>query len=165
MAYKDEYEVARLYTLPEFKAMVARQFEGDVALHVHLAPPLLARKRPGTDIPQKIIFGPWMFRMFRVLARMKVLRGTWLDPFGYTAERRMERALIDEYRSMIERVRGMLSPRTLSVAVRLAASQDDVRGYGHVKQSNVDRVRKEQAELLDTLDRLVHDKASGLEVA
>jgi len=103
--------------------------------------------------------------MFRVLARMKVLRGTWLDPFGYTAERRMERALIDEYRSMIERVRGMLSPRTLSVAVRLAASQDDVRGYGHVKQSNVDRVRKEQAELLDTLDRLVHDKASGLEVA
>ncbi len=165
MAYKDEYEVARLYTSPEFKAMVARQFEGDVALHVHLAPPLLARKRPGTNIPQKMTFGPWMFRMFRVLARMKTLRGTWFDPFGYTAERRMELALIDEYRSMIERVRGMLSPRTLSVAVQLAASQDDVRGYGHVKHGNVDRVRREQAELLDALDRLVHDKTSGLEVA
>ena len=110
MSYKDEYEVARLYTSGEFEAGLRRQFEGDFRLRFHLAPPLLARRDPETGELRKREYGGWMLGAFRVLARMRRLRGTRLDLFGRTAERRMERRLIEEYRETVGEILDRLAP-------------------------------------------------------
>jgi len=136
MAYKDEYEVARLYSDGAFRAMVQDQFEGDVQLRFHMAPPLLARKDPRTGVPRKIALGAWAERGMRALRHLKGLRGTWLDPFGHTAERRMERALVAEYRRLVETLLDHLSPAKLDQAVRIAALAETLRGYGHVKTAS-----------------------------
>ena len=136
MAYKDEYEVARLYSDGAFRAMVQDQFEGDVQLRFHMAPPLLARKDPRTGVPRKVALGAWAERGMRALRHFKGLRGTWLDPFGHTAERRMERALIGEYRRLVETLLDHLSPAKLDQAVRVAALAETIRGYGHVKTAS-----------------------------
>jgi indolepyruvate ferredoxin oxidoreductase len=148
LAYKDEYEVARLFTEAVFAAQLNGQFEGDFRLKFHLAPPLLASRDPKTGHLQKQEFGPWMLSAFRLLAKLKGLRGTALDPFGYTAERRQERVLIREYESLIDELLGGLTALNHSLAVKLAAIPDDIRGYGHVKDAHLAKARRKQHDLL-----------------
>jgi len=148
LAYKDEYEVARLYSEAAFAAQLDGQFEGDFRLKFHLAPPLLASRDPKTGHLQKQEFGPWMLPVFRFLATLKGLRGTAFDPFGYTAERRQERALIREYESLVDELLGDLSTLNHSLAVKLASIPDDIRGYGHVKDAHIAKARRKQQDLL-----------------
>ena len=133
MAYKDEYEVARLFTDGRFQERLRRTFEGDPVLRFHMAPPFLGRRRKGDEAPAKITLGPWMLRAMRLLAPLKVLRGTALDPFGRTAERRMERRLIDDYRATIEEMLPRLRPETLDRSVAIAGLAGTIRGYGYIK--------------------------------
>ncbi len=147
MAYKDEYEVARLYTDGTFARQLADTFDGAGKLTFHLAPPLLAKPDPHTGEPRKVTFGPWMMRAFGVLARLKGLRGTRFDPFGYTGERRTERALIGEYRAHVEAALAALTPASHAAAVAIAAVPEDIRGYGHVKERSIERARGRWAQL------------------
>jgi indolepyruvate ferredoxin oxidoreductase len=163
MAYKDEYEVARLYSRAGFIESIRRQFDGEVSLRFHLAPPFLARPREGQAVPQKITFGPWMMQVFHILGRLRFLRGTAFDPFGYSSDRRLERQLIDEYKATIIRLLPSLSVRTLSTATRLAALADTMRGFGHVKQANVDEAKREQTRLLDEFAKLSHPLPSTIQ--
>ena len=140
MAYKDEYEVARLHTDPAFLAKLSDQFEDGFKLKYHLAPPLLAAKNDKGQLVKKT-YGAWMQRAFGVLARLKGLRGTAFDVFGYTAERRTERALVGEYRALVDELLPALSAERLADAVALAALPDEIRGYGHVKERNLEKVR------------------------
>jgi indolepyruvate ferredoxin oxidoreductase len=119
MAYKDEYEVARLHSLPEWRSMLAQGFAGTQRIEMHLAPPVLAKPDPVTGLPGKRAFGPWMLRAMGWLRHGKVLRGTALDPFGRTEERRMERALPEEFRAGIEGFLARLPADLGSVAARL----------------------------------------------
>jgi indolepyruvate ferredoxin oxidoreductase len=148
LAYKDEYEVARLYSEAGFAAQLSGQFEGDFRLKFHLAPPLFAARDPKTGHLVKQEFGPWMLAAFRLLAKLKGLRGTAFDPFGYMAERKQERALIREYEGLIDELLGGLSPANHSLAVKLASIPDDIRGYGHVKDAHLAKARRKQQELL-----------------
>jgi indolepyruvate ferredoxin oxidoreductase len=132
MAYKDEYEVARLHTDTGFLDKIAAQFEGDYRVLHHLAPPLLAKKDSQGHLVKRP-YGPWMRTAFRWLARFKPLRGTWFDPFGFTRERRGERALIVAYRASIDELLGTLTPARLPLALQIARIPEDIRGYGHVK--------------------------------
>ncbi|GAP36235.1 indolepyruvate ferredoxin oxidoreductase family protein [Piscinibacter sakaiensis] len=147
MAYKDEYEVARLHTDPAFTAAIAAQFEGDVRLVHHLAPPILGRTNAQGQ-PVKQTFGPWMRCAFAVLAKLKGLRGGPLDPFGRTEERRMERALIDEYRATLEELLRDLDRARLPLAVEIARLPEGIRGYGHVKARHLAAVRPKWDALL-----------------
>src|SRR5262245_16362035 len=150
MAYKDEYEVARLYVEPSFERQVRNELGGEHLRYlVHLAPPLLARKDKITGIPRKITFGPWIFGVFRVLAKLKFLRGTMLDPFGYTAERRTERALIRDYETLLGEVLAKLTPENHHIAVGLAAIPEKIRGFGHVKMRNLKTAKADESALLE----------------
>ena len=148
LAYKDEYEVARLYTDGSFREALERHFEGDYKLEFHLAPPLLNPRDPDSGKPIKKTYGPWMMKAFGLLARLKFLRGTALDPFGRTAERRIERRLITDYEALIEEILGKLDHDRHRLAVALASLPEQIRGYGHVKQAHLDKVAKRQEELL-----------------
>ena len=148
MAYKDEYEVARLYTDTSFVERVKNTFDGDnLRFEFHLAPPLLARRDKVTGEPKKMSFGPWMLGAFRVLAKFKFLRGTPLDPFGYTAERRTERRLIAEYCDLLADIAERLTPDNHDLAVALAALPEKIRGFGHVKQRHLTAAKAEEAAL------------------
>ena len=149
MACKDEYEVARLYTSGDFERRIREQFEGGYELHFHLAPPLLAKRDAKTGRLQKKEYGPWMLRGFRLLAKLRRLRGTPFDVFGYTAERRMERALIVEYEQLVERVLAGLDDANHDTAVALLSLPEKIRGFGHVKEKNLEEVSKERAALLE----------------
>jgi indolepyruvate ferredoxin oxidoreductase len=151
LAYKDEYEVARLYGAPEFAAALAEQFDGATRIDVHLAPPLLARRDRRTGHLVKRAYGPWVLRAFRVLAPLRAVRGTWFDPFGHTEERRAERRLIAGYEADIEEILRRLAPATLATAVALAGVPDRIRGYGHVKDRAMREAAVERARLLDKL--------------
>jgi len=147
MAYKDEYEVARLHTDSMFTDKVAALFEGPYRLVHHLAPPGMARKNSrGEFIKQP--FGPWMRRVFTVLARLKGLRGTAFDPFGRSMERRTERELISEYRAAIDEVLAGLTAARLALAVDIARIPEDIRGYGHVKQRHLIAARAKWQALM-----------------
>ncbi|HEY0488964.1 MAG TPA: indolepyruvate ferredoxin oxidoreductase family protein [Telluria sp.] len=147
MAYKDEYEVARLYTDGAFKEKIAGMFEGDYKVKFHLAPPLLAKHdSKGELIKQE--FGPWMMKAFGVLAKLKGLRGGMFDIFGYTAERKMERALIAEYRNTVGGLLPKLNATNLSQAVAIASIPEDIRGYGHVKERHLKAAKEKEASLL-----------------
>ena len=148
LAYKDEYEVARLHSDPQFVARVRDQFEGDFRFVYHLAPPLLARIDPRSGEPRKMQFGPWMLTAMRLLARFKGLRGTALDPFGRTVERRTERALITEYERTIGTLLAGLTQDNLALAIEIASLPEQIRGYGHIKAKNIAEARKKQEELL-----------------
>ncbi|MFN3303020.1 MAG: indolepyruvate ferredoxin oxidoreductase family protein [Roseateles sp.] len=141
MAYKDEYEVARLHTDPAFTAKVADQFEGDYKLVHHLAPPLLAKKNAKGESVKRP-FGGWVRPAFGLLAKLKGLRGTAFDVFGYTEERRTERALIGEYRASIEALlaKGLTAER-LALATDIARIPEEIRGYGHVKERHLHAAR------------------------
>ncbi len=147
MAYKDEYEVARLQSDPAFLARLTAQFEGDWKLKFHLAPPLFAKTDAHGHLVKKA-YGPWMMSAFRMLAKAKFLRGTGLDPFGRTEERRTERALIGEYEALIGEVLGKLNAANRPLALELAALPDGIRGYGHVKENNLRAVRQKWNTLL-----------------
>jgi indolepyruvate ferredoxin oxidoreductase len=148
LAYKDEYEVARLYTDGAFQAQLERQFAGRPRLRVHLAPPLLAARDPATGQLKKKAYGPWMLRAMAVLARAKRLRGTAFDPFGRSAERRTERRLIEQYRAVVDELLAGLSLDNHALAVEIARLPEQIRGYGHVKQRHLAAVRQREAELL-----------------
>ncbi|MDQ4061643.1 MAG: indolepyruvate ferredoxin oxidoreductase family protein, partial [Pseudomonadota bacterium] len=148
MAYKDEYEVARLYVDTGFHEKLAAQFEGSLKPSVLLAPPLLARKDPTTGRPRKMRFGPWVFSAFRLLARLKGLRGTVLDPFGWTAERRMERRLIGEYEALLAELTASLTPARYGLAVEIARTADLMCGYGFIKEGNVAKAEARRDALL-----------------
>ena len=147
MAYKDEYEVARLYSDGEFGKALKEQFDGDASVKVSLAPPLLASRDKVTGHLRKREFGGWIFRAFELLTRFKFLRGTAFDPFGYTAERRLERALPGEYSDMIFRHLDKTKPHDWPRLVALAKSAELVRGYGHIKEASVAKFLGECARL------------------
>jgi len=152
MAYKDEYEVARLYADKSFAKQVRREVDGEnLRLYVHLAPPLLARPDKTTGEPKKITVGPWIFPLFALLAKFKFLRGTVLDPFGYSEERRTERALVREYETMLEEVLARLNGENHHIAVGLAAIPEKIRGFGHVKMRHLKAAKADEAALLDQL--------------
>jgi indolepyruvate ferredoxin oxidoreductase len=146
MAYKDEYEVARLHADTGFREKVAAQFEGDFKINYHLAPPLLARRNDKGELVKRK-FGPATFLAFRVLARLKGLRGTALDIFGRTEERRTERALIGEYRRSIEQLLAGLSAGNHALALEIARIPEQIKGYGHVKERNLAAARVRWSEL------------------
>ncbi len=147
MAYKDEYEVARLHTQTGFQEKIAAQFEGDYKVHFHLAPPLLSRRNEKGEL-QKRKFGPAMLTGFRLLARLKGLRGGALDIFGRTAERRSERALIGQYRASVEQLTAALSPANHALAVEIASVPEQIKGYGHVKERNLAAAQQRWSQLL-----------------
>ena len=148
MAYKDEYEVARLYAAPEFRAALEDAFEGTPTLRVHLAPPLLSRPDPRTGHPRKIAFGPWILTAFRVLAKLKGLRGTAFDPFGRTAERKAERQLVADYAALVEELCTGLTPANHATAVALAELPQEIRGFGHVKAGAMAAAAARREDLL-----------------
>jgi indolepyruvate ferredoxin oxidoreductase len=149
MAYKDEYEVARLHADPAFRQMIAQQFEGDYTLQFHLAAPLVSKKRPGSDVPAKRTFGPWMMRGFELLSRLKFLRATPFDLFGYTQERRSERALRDNYMALVRATVAGLNGHNLDAGLKLAQLPEKIRGFGHVKHANMLAAEKEQRALVE----------------
>ncbi|MFP5373773.1 MAG: DUF6537 domain-containing protein, partial [Gammaproteobacteria bacterium] len=156
MAYKDEYEVARLYASDEFRRRLEQQFEGGFdrirrGLRFHLAPPLLARRDAQGHL-RKREFGPWVFTAFRMLARLRFLRGTPLDVFGYTAERRGERALVERYFATVERLLEGLHPGNVALAAEIAAVPEHVRGFGHVKEAHLAEALRREAGLLARWD-------------
>jgi len=148
LAYKDEYEVARLYTNSAFLKGVEAQFEGDYKLVFHLAPPLLASKDPATGQLRKRTFGPWMLKAMRILAACKQLRGGSFDIFARSAERQLDRQLIAEYEGLIESVLTGLKTSNHELAVELASLPEQIRGFGHIRERYVTHAREQQQELL-----------------
>jgi indolepyruvate ferredoxin oxidoreductase len=160
MAYKDEFEVARLHTDAAFHARISAQFEGDFKLHYHLAPPLLAKRNEKGEL-QKQQFGPATLTVFKILARLKGLRGTALDIFGKTDERRQERALIIEYRTSIDEILGVLAGALhaardadrYAMALGIARLPEQIKGFGHVKERNIKLTRQTWTSLMDQFRR------------
>jgi indolepyruvate ferredoxin oxidoreductase len=149
LAYKDEYEVARLYTRTDFLATLRRNFGSDFKLRFHLSPPAIARRDPNTGRPRKYELGGWVLRLLRMLAPLKRLRGTPWDPFGWTAERRMERRLVGEYEQVLDRLLAELDARRLDLAIIIAGLPDGVRGFGPIKTASVAAYDAELARLLE----------------
>jgi indolepyruvate ferredoxin oxidoreductase len=148
MAYKDEYEVARLYADASFQRQLQNEFDGKLRLAFHLSPPLFAPRDRVTGLPRKIRFGGWMLPVFRRLAKLKSLRGTAFDPFGYTRERRTERKLIADYEAMLEEIMPRLTPDNHYLATGLAAIPEKIRGFGYVKARHLEAAKAEEAALL-----------------
>jgi indolepyruvate ferredoxin oxidoreductase len=150
MSYKDEYEVARLYTHGGFQQKLAAQFEGDVKLEFHMAPPVLSRPKNG-QAPAKIRLGSWMMPAMKWLAHGRVLRGTFFDVFGRTDERRMERALIGQFEARLDELLAGLTAGNQLLAAQIAALPLVIRGFGHVKIANLAMARARESELLHKL--------------
>ncbi len=148
MAYKDEYEVARLYTDGSFEQALAKKFTGDFELKFYLAPPVMAKRDPITGQARKKSYGPWMMRAFGLLAKMKPLRGTFFDVFGKTAERRAERAAIGKYRDIVNSLLTDLTPHNVKLASEIASVPEYIRGYGHVKERHIAEAKVREEVLL-----------------
>jgi indolepyruvate ferredoxin oxidoreductase len=146
LAYKDEYEVARLFSNGRFEQQLKDQFEGEFKFNFNLAPPILASGVDALGRPNKRAFGMWMMPVFRLLAKMRVLRGTPLDIFGYSADRKLERRLIADYEKDVATVLDVLSAATLDTAIELLSLPDRIRGFGPVKEraANEARLRHEK---------------------
>jgi indolepyruvate ferredoxin oxidoreductase len=147
MAYKDEYEVARLHAQTGFQEKIAAMFEGDYKVHYHLAPPLIAKRNDKGEL-QKKKYGPWMLSAFRILSKLRAVRGTPFDIFGYTGERRAERALPGEYRLSIEQVIVSLDAANHAHAVEIARIPEQIKGFGHVKEGNLAAARVQWQKLM-----------------
>ncbi|HEY0886098.1 MAG TPA: DUF6537 domain-containing protein, partial [Ramlibacter sp.] len=160
MAFKDEYEVARLYTDGEFTRSLREQFEGDIELEFYMAPPALSRARDG-EPPRKIRLGGWMLPAMKLLAKGKRLRGTVFDVFGRTAERRMERELVGRYRERIEALLPLLTRERLKTACEIAALPLQMCGFGHVKSANVTLAQAQEAELLHRFDPATYPRPAA----
>ena len=148
LAYKDEYEVARLYTDGAFRDKIEATFEGEYTLRYHLAPPIFQRRDPDTGLPRKRTFGPWMLSAYRVLARLRSLRGTPFDIFGMSAERKLERQLIRDYEATLDEIAERLDAGNHALAVDIASIPERIRGFGHVKARHLEAARAREAELL-----------------
>lgn len=148
MAYKDEYEVARLYTNGEFKKNLYKAFEGDLKLKFHLAPPLFAPRDPNTGKLKKITIGAWILPIFKILSKFKFLRGTIFDPFGKTQERRKERLLINQYLNDINSILDKINSNNVTLAIQIASIPEMIRGYGHVKEENISKASEKREDLL-----------------
>jgi indolepyruvate ferredoxin oxidoreductase len=159
LAIKDEYEVARLHVNSGFLQGIERQFEGNYKLVFNLAPPLLARRNPSTGELEKREFGAWIIPVFKVLASLRALRGTAFDVFGYTQERRIERSLISEYETNVEKVIEQLrvskDVSTHETAVELLSLPEQIRGYGHVRERTIEDAKVREVDLLAALQRKV----------
>jgi indolepyruvate ferredoxin oxidoreductase len=164
MSYKDEYEVARLYTDGKFKETLRQQFEGDFDLEFYMAPPFLARGKDGQP-PKKIRLGGWLLPAMRLLAHGRVLRGTALDFFGKTEERRLERRLIEDYIRRVESLLPLLDAQRLRLATEIAALPLSMRGFGHVKIANIALARAREAEMLHRLDPAAYPRPTERPVA
>ncbi|MEM9278779.1 MAG: indolepyruvate ferredoxin oxidoreductase family protein [Pseudomonadota bacterium] len=158
MSYKDEYEVARLYTNGEFEKQIADTFEGDFKLNYHLAPPIIGFGKKPNGRPRKRAFGPWMMPLFRQLAKMKSFRGGTFDVFGYTKERKMERELISEYKQMISDALPKLRDNNHQFATALARLPDEIRGFGPVKELSVKKSKDKKADLMAQFEKPDTDK-------
>lgn len=152
MAIKDEYEVARLHSSPEFKAQLAAQFSGDISLRFHLAPPLLSQKDPITGHLRKREFGPWLMPLFSVLAKLKRLRGTPLDVFARSTERKLEQEDLLDYLNMMDTAIRKLSNDNYALIASLAAAAKLLRGYGHVRADNREKFNQERKRLLEQIN-------------
>lgn len=161
MSYKDEYEVARLYSHPRFMEGLRAQFAGDFRLTFNLAPPLLPGRDRATGRPKKRSFGPWVLPLFRLLSKLKPLRGTPFDIFGYTRERRMERRLVGEYRALVESLVASLNADNLPTAIQLAAAARDIAGFGPVKRAAMERYGQVRDELLRKFHQPVTRKTTA----
>jgi indolepyruvate ferredoxin oxidoreductase len=148
LAIKDEYEVARLYAETDFEERVAAAFEGDYKLTFNLAPPIFNKPDPVTGVPKKTVYGPWMMKAFRLLAKMRKYRGTALDIFGGSDERRMERQLVKDYEAVVDEILSKLTPQNHATAVELASVPEHIRGYGHVKEAHLKTAKTREAALL-----------------
>jgi indolepyruvate ferredoxin oxidoreductase len=146
MAYKDEYEVARLYTDGSFASKLSDKFDGDFKLKFHLAPPIFAKRDKSGRLMKKE-FGGWMLGAFGLLARLKFLRGTSFDPFGRTEERKTERRLVEDYVAMIDQRIAALKGEQIPMLVKIARLPEMIRGYGHIKEDNIKKAAAEQARL------------------
>jgi indolepyruvate ferredoxin oxidoreductase len=151
LAYKDEYEVARMHSDPAFRARLNAVFADGYRLRFHLAPPVLNKRDPVSGVPRKSTFGPWMMPVFRLLARCRGLRGSWLDPFARLPERRMERDLIRQYETTVEELLSRLSAENSALAVEIASIPEEIRGFGHVKERHLTAAKAKEAELLGRL--------------
>ena len=149
MAYKDEYEVARLYTDGTFRKQLASEFDGDYRVSLHMAPPFLSRHDPVTGEPKKRTFGPWIMPVLGVLARMKALRGTAFDPFGRTAERKAERQLVEDYFRTLGEICSSLNADNFRMAMEILSLPDQIRGFGHIKFKSIEAANARRAELLE----------------
>jgi indolepyruvate ferredoxin oxidoreductase len=148
LAIKDEYEVARLFTDGQFLEKIQANFEGDYTLRFHLAPPLMNDNRTGSE-PKKRSFGPWMLQGFKVLAKLRFLRNTVLDPFGYTHERKVERNWLANYETVLDELLAGLTADTFALALELAELPESVRGYGPVKERFLGHAEQRQVQLLE----------------
>jgi indolepyruvate ferredoxin oxidoreductase len=147
MAYKDEYEVARLYTSGDFEQRIRETFDGDFKLHFNLAPPMFAKKDADGNL-RKAEYGTWVFGAFRILAKLRGLRGTAFDIFGYTEERKTERRLIADYRTTVDELLVGLDHDNHALAVEIAQIPEHIRGYGHVKERHLAAALTRQEQLL-----------------
>src|SRR5262249_6526727 len=143
-----EYEVARLYAETGFEKLVAAQFEGDYKLTYNLAPPIFNKPDPVTGVPKKSVYGPWMMKAFRMLAKMRKYRGTALDIFGKTEERKKERQLVADYEALVAEILAKLTSQNHATAVELASIPEHIRGYGHVKEAHLKTAKTREAALL-----------------
>jgi indolepyruvate ferredoxin oxidoreductase len=151
LAYKDEYEVARLHTETGFLERIERMFEGDYKVVFHLAPPMTAKRDAVTGVPRKRAYGRSMLRTFRLLARMRFLRGTAVDPFAHSQDRKLDRELLAEYEGVINEFLGLLRPENHAIVVEIAAYPEAVRGYGHVRERHAEHARRRKSELFAEL--------------
>jgi indolepyruvate ferredoxin oxidoreductase len=164
MAYKDEYEVARLYSDGSFVAALKETFEGDFTLKYNLAPPLFAKRDEHGHLI-KSSYGPWITTAFGFLAKLKFLRGTALDLFGRSDERRTERQLINDYRAAIESLLPVLTGDRIAGAVKFASLPEQIRGFGHVKEESVQKVRAQWPSLLATATEAAAAKETSRQAA
>ena len=136
MAYKDEYEVARLHLQASFRQRIQENFEGNYRIYYYLAPPLLAKRNSkGELVKQKM--GPWVYWVFKAIAPLKFLRESVFDPFGWTVERRMERGLISRYTAIIEEISQNWTPQKSEIALKIANIPQSIKGYGHIKEKKI----------------------------
>ena len=154
MAYKDEYEVARLYTHTDFRSRLDKVFDGNYVLQFHMAPPFINKRDADTGLPIKRCFGPWILKVMVILRWLKFLRGTKFDIFGYTKERRQERQLIKNYRGYIRTILSGLTPNNHKLAVEIAAIPDSIRGFGHVKNDNIKNAQLQESNLMKIWNEL-----------
>jgi indolepyruvate ferredoxin oxidoreductase len=161
MAYKDEYEIARLQTAPEFRAKLQEAFEGKYKIKYHLSPPLLAKKDPHTGQPRKYEIGGWITPIFKIMAKMSALRGTAFDIFGYTEERKMERGLIKTYEETVDSLILGLNQDNHKLAIDIASFPDAIRGYGFIKEKSVKDATTNLNMLLSAYQEKTTTKASA----
>jgi indolepyruvate ferredoxin oxidoreductase len=152
LAAKDEWEVARLFAAPEFQKALAREFEGPYRLHFHIGAWPFARLDPASGRMKKGEVGPWAMKAFGAMARLKFLRGSWLDPFRNSDERKLERRLIAEFEADVADLTQRLTPASHPIAVRVVGAYEAIRGYGHVKEASAAEAAKARADALNELN-------------